>query len=158
MSVEKIELGNNLRDISKWYWMSIFLFILIFPPIVLLVKYLKLIGSLKALGMADNEILLTEAGNKMKTAIILTIIPLGITQIIAFFMMIGVYSNLQRWGMQQNNMFLAEGFGKIKTGMILNIIPLGITQLIALFMIPGGFKKAGVALLTAASQSQPLMH
>ena len=137
------EIGQQIKSIYSWIWLNVFLFWLIFPPIVLLVKWF----NLASITNAQNDPGLTEAGGKLSTAMIMLILPFGITQIIGVILFISYYGSMEAWAGANNRGLAATGFGQVKTAMILNLIPLGITQLIGLIMFLIGFPKAGNGML-----------
>ena len=137
------EIGQQIKSIYSWIWINVFLFWLIFPPIVLLVKWFNLATITKA----QNDPGLTEAGDKLFLTLILLLLPFGITQFIAIFIFISYYGKMEVWAGANNRGVAATGFGQVKTAMIMYLIPLGITQLIGLIMFLIGFPKAGNGML-----------
>ncbi|MBN1328384.1 MAG: hypothetical protein JXA54_02815 [Candidatus Heimdallarchaeota archaeon] len=134
--MSKIEIGKQMKSIYTWIWLSVFFFwVLFIPLIILLIKWFGLASILKANGL-NNE------GSRLSLALIMTILPFGITQLIGFIFMFLWYGDMQTWTAGQRLTQASAGFGQCKTAMILNIIPLGITQLIGLIMFIFGFPKA----------------
>lgn len=149
LSVQIHRMGQTLRDISTWTWLTIFFFWLLFPPIVLLIKYFQLTSDMKAAGNAHKDQPLIDAADRLTLILILSLLGSvtgGITSIIGIILAIMLLEDMKHWAMARNVPYAADGFQTAKTAMILNIIPLIITQLIGMFMYPIGLSKAGNAL------------
>lgn len=137
------EIGHEMKSIYTWLWLSVCFFWLIFPLIILLIKYFGLASTLKA----QNDPALREAGDKLFWAIVLNFIPTGITQLIGMIFMYIFYSEMHDWAARNGRAQAADGFGQLKTSFILNILPFGITQLIGLIFFLIGFPKAADGMM-----------
>jgi hypothetical protein len=137
------DIGHEMRSIYTWFWMSCCLGWLIFPIIILLIKYFSLSSTLKA----QNDPILQEAGDKLFWAAILNIIPSGITQLIGVIFMFLWIDQMQDWASKNGRTMAAAGFGQLKTAFILNIIPLGITQIIGIIFFLIGWPKAADGMM-----------
>lgn len=140
------KLGKIMKDISLWTWLSFFLFFLIFPLIVLLVKQIMFLIAIGELKDKQGNQELNDAFTMILIAIILTFTVVGsfvswIFLIIAFGKMEDWAQTLQNQKPNVNHSLLIVGMHRIKIGNILTLILIGI------FIIPGGYKKAGNALM-----------
>ena len=139
----KYQVGELMKSISTMLWVTMFLGWLIIPAIILLIKMFTLRSRLNEFAASENDPMLKEAADKFGLAMIMMIIPLGFTQLIGWIMMIIAFGKLSEYGINSHNDLLAQGAGSIKTGYILQILFIGI------FIIPGGYSKAGTALMAA---------
>jgi len=137
------DIGREMRSIYTWFWMTCCLGWLIFPVIVYIIKQFSLSSTLKA----QNDPALQDAGDKLFWALILTIIPTGITQLIGAIFMFLWFGQMQDWAARNGRGMAADGFGQLKTAFILNIIPLGITQLIGIIFYLIGWPKAADGMM-----------
>lgn len=137
------EIGQQIKSIYSWTWITVFFFWLIFPIFVLLIKWFNLASITKA----QNDPLLDDAGSKLKIALILLLIPFGFSQLFGLIFFIIYYSTMEDWARKNNRTVAASGFGQVKMGQLVSIIPLGITQFIGLILFLIGFPKAGNGLL-----------
>ncbi|NHJ85859.1 MAG: hypothetical protein FK734_10385 [Asgard group archaeon] len=151
MSHQIRELGQIYRDISTWYWLTIFLGWLIFPPIVLLVKQFQLASKLKEAGNANKDQQLVAFGDRELLILILNLvsgITGGITGIVAFVLEIIQLGEQKTWALNRNVPLAAKGYGQVKTGILIALLLcwLVIPLIIGMIMIPIGYKKVGDAL------------
>ena len=137
------EIGQQIKSIYSWIWITVFFFWLIFPIFVLLIKWLNLATITKA----QNDPILDDAGSKLTLAMIMMLLPFGLTQFLSIIFFFMYYSTMEDWSNRTNRSVAAKGFGQVKMSMIWSIIPLGITQLIGLILFLIGFPKAGNGLL-----------
>ena len=137
------EIGQQIKSIYSWIWITVFFFWLIFPIFVLLIKWLNLATITKA----QNDPILDDAGSKLTLAIIMLLLPFGLTQFLSIIFFFMYYSTMEDWSNRANRPIAAKGFSQVKMSIIWNIIPLGITQLIGLILFLIGFPKAGNGLL-----------
>ncbi|HUT79773.1 MAG TPA: hypothetical protein VMZ29_01115 [Candidatus Bathyarchaeia archaeon] len=150
MSQQIRQLGQTYKDISTWTWLTIFLFWLIFPPIVLLVKEFQLASELKAAGQANNDQQLVAFGDRELLIIILDLASMvvGVTGLIALILQIIQLGEQKTWAMNRNVPLAAEGYGQIRTGILLSLFLfwLVIPLIIGMIMVPIGYRKVGDAL------------
>ncbi len=137
------DIGREMRSIYTWFWLSCCLGWLIFPLIILFIKQFTLASTIKA----QNDPALQDAGDKLFWALILSIIPTGVTQLIGVIFMFIWVSAMQDWASRNGRGMAADGFGQLKTGFILEIIPTGITQLIGLIFFLIGWPKAADGMM-----------
>ena len=137
------EIGQQIKSIYSWTWITVFFFWLIFPIFVLLIKWFNLASITKA----QNDPILNDAGSKLTSALIMLLIPFGLTQFLSVIFFIIYYSKMEDWAGRTNRAVAAEGFGQVKMGQLVSLIPLGITQFIGLILFIIGFPKAGNGLL-----------
>lgn len=120
------EIGLQMKSIYSWIWITIFLFWLIFPIFVLLIKLIQLASIIQS----QNDVKLNDAGNRLLWGTVLSLIPLGITQFIGTFLQLIHYDMMNNWAIVNNRLEAASGFRQLKNASILILIPLGITQFI----------------------------
>lgn len=137
------EIGQQIKSIYSWTWITVFFFWLIFPIFVLLIKWFNLASITKA----QNDPILNDAGGKLTTALILLLIPFGLTQFLSVIFFLIYYNRMEDWARRINRTVAASGFGQVKMGQLISIIPLGITQFIGVILFLIGFPKAGNGLL-----------
>ncbi|MHA1340848.1 MAG: zinc ribbon domain-containing protein [Promethearchaeota archaeon] len=145
LKVNLTNLADLMDDISTWTWLSIFLFFLIFPPIVLLVKYIKLILVIDKLHMVTNDKDLHLAYKYFIIGLILALFMVG--AIVSYILYIVGYKKLHNWAERyaaqrqtEASKEFANHIHTIYLGYILSIIIVGI------FIIPIGFSHAANAL------------
>jgi len=152
MSHEIRKLGQTYKDITTWIWLTIFLFWLIFPPIVLLIKQFQLASNMKSAGAANNDQQLIAFGDREFLIIILNLLSSitgGITGLISLILEIIQLGEQKDWAMRRKIPYAADGYSSVRTGLIL-VIFLGwliIPAIIGLVMITSGYSKVGNALL-----------
>jgi hypothetical protein len=151
MSQQIRELGQTYKDITTWIWLTIFLFWLIFPPIVLLIKQFQLASNMKSAGAANNDQQLIAFGDRELLIIILNLLSsiTGITGLIAIILEIIQLGELKDWAMSRKIPQAADGYSSVRTGMLIAILIgwLIIPAIIGLVMVTSGYKKVGNALL-----------
>jgi hypothetical protein len=136
-----------MKDISTWTWATIFLFFLLFPPIVLLIREIQFLIKLDLIKSLESDEEFQNGAKMIIIGMILNLIGVGIV-IGWIFLFIG-FRNLELWAQNLNQKTssanlnrLAESFHLIAIGNILVIIVIGI------FAIAVGHSKAGDALTT----------
>ena len=94
------EIGQQIKSIYSWTWITVFFFWLIFPIFVLLIKWFNLASITKA----QNDPILNDAGSKLTTALIMLLIPFGLTQFFSVIFFIIYYSKMEDWAGRTNDM------------------------------------------------------
>jgi hypothetical protein len=151
MSQEIRQLGQTYKEITTWIWLTVFLFWLLFPPIVLLIKQFQLASNMKAAGEANNDQQLIAFGDRELLIIILNLLSsiTGITGLIAVILQIIQLGELKDWAMNRKIPHAADGYSSVRTGILIAIF-LGwliIPAIIGLIMVTSGYNKIGNALL-----------
>ena len=150
MSQQIKQLGQKYKDVSTWFWLTIFLFWLIFPPIVLIIKQFQLASEMKAAGAAHNDQQLIAYGDRETLILILNLLSsiTGVTGLISLILEIILLGDLKAWAINRNMPLAADGYGQIRTGLLISVL-LGwliIPLIIGIIMVPLGYKKVGDAL------------
>ncbi|MBD3350205.1 MAG: zinc-ribbon domain-containing protein [Candidatus Lokiarchaeota archaeon] len=153
LNQKMVKLGTIMTKISTWYWLTIFLFILIFPPIVLFVYEIMFLIALNDVKKLTNDDDISSAFTLMVVAVILNILVVG--ALVSWILQLIAFGKLEDWANREaakrNSEAMrtaADGFHNVFLGSILTLIIVGI------FIIPGGFKKAGNALIQEYSRTQ----
>lgn len=151
MSQQIRQLGQTYKEITTWIWLSVFLFWLIFPPIILLIKQFQLASDMKNAGNAHNDQQLIAFGEREQLIIILNLlssITSGITGFIAMILEIMLLGEQKDWAMSHNMPSAADGYGSVRTGLLIAVF-LGwliIPLFIGIFMVTNGYSKIGDVL------------
>jgi hypothetical protein len=138
-----IQIGYKYKDLALWSWLSIGLFWLIFPLIVLFIKTVTLYGDLRSAGLNDKK--LAEAADKYLLALILIITPTLVTQIIGFYYMNKYCDLMVEWANENGKTQAAKGFEQVGLG---NFLAMFIVPVIAsVILIPIGYNNISKGLL-----------
>ena len=164
--VKMYNLGVAMKDFQKFYWTAVFLFWLIVPLIILIVKYVKYLIALNDVKGTTPDQDLQKGFTLLIVGIIMSFVigsAIGdsrwsFTGIISLVLTYLAYQSFEQWAARlsqqsqsQNHVLLREGFHDIKIANVLCIVFIGI------FMIPGAFGKTANALL-AEYDGQPRMN
>jgi hypothetical protein len=151
MSQQLRRLGQIYKDISTWTLLSIFLWWLLFPPIILIIKQFELASEMKNAGRALNDRQLIDFGDRELIILILNLassLTGGITGIVGLVIEIIQLGELKDWAIEHNLRLAAEGYSSVRTGIVLSVFFfwLVIPLIIGLIMIITGYNKIGDGL------------
>jgi uncharacterized membrane protein len=164
-------LGKAMKEVSTWYWLSLFLFFLIFPPFILLVKYIQYLLVLNDVrSEVKSEELNASISWQISSMVILIIMPLYsivaaaisspanlnlyaaflalCSLVVVWFMIIISFHEMSAWAESYlkirntpNINQFVQGIKSIRLGTILEVVLIGI------LLVPMGWSKAGDGLM-----------